>query len=499
MQEATRTLKLVRLSIISLSLIFSQGAVLAQKTFTVNGRAINVRELNKQIEALMDSVSTPGLSFAVIDQNKIAFYNTYGYKRIKKLSNGKIKKAGKINKRTIFEACSLSKTFFLFAVERLLDQGLFNLDTPLYHYLEYPRLAYDERYKTITGRMVLSHCSGIENWQDENDPSKLEILRDPGTQFTYSGEGYLYLSKVIENLIGKSTETYMNELVIEPLKLKRTYTTMVKNGHMRRNYCLGHTKFLDDWQKIRNDTPNIATWNVTTANDYAKLLINFFNSKYLSQKRLNDIVGVDTTVHYPMMEKDQYWGPGFGVNYERGDTLLFQGGDNIVFKGFVCYSTKRKSGFVFFSNGENGIGLARMLDSLTTAQHTFFNAPELYPNITYKIYSAYNRKGYLAALSYFKAIAAKNDSSISNTNLNDWANEFLRKEPQFSAEIALEYERRCPSCPEAIELHGKALMQMTKYEEAVADFQKAIRLDNASHTELDNLITECTGKIKKGN
>lgn len=502
MKKITSSLLMVNFAITFLLLFFCHTGAKAQRTFKVNGRVIHVKKLNKQIETIMDSTSSPGLSFAVIDQNKIVFYNTYGYKRIKRLANGKIKGEGKVNKRTLFEACSMSKNFFLFAVERLLDQGLFNLDTPLYHYLEYPRLAYDERYKKITGRMVLSHSSGIENWQNYNDAGKLEILADPGTNFIYSGEGYLYMSKVVEKLLGKSVETYMDELVIKPLKLKRTYTTMVKDGHMRRNYCMGHNQFLDGSSyKTKNDTPNIATWNVTTAYDYAKLLIDFFNAKYLSQIRVGDIIGADPTIHYPAMDKNTHWGPGFAVSYEGGDTILFQGGDNVVFKGFGYYSIKQKSGYVMLSNGENGIGILKMLDSFTTARYSIFNLDEQYPNTWFKILNVYNKQGYPAALNYFKTLAAKKDSSILLSDFKYWAvdGSYLHKEPEFAANIALEYQSRYPSSKEAVVLHGKAMMKMKKYDAAIADFKKAMQLDNGSQSEMESLIKECSAKVNKGN
>jgi tetratricopeptide (TPR) repeat protein len=189
------------------------------------------------------------------------------------------------------------------------------------------------------------------------------------------------------------------------------------------------------------------------------------------------------------------------VNYEGGDTLLFQGGDNVVFKGVGYYSIRQKSGFVMFSNGENGIGIAKMLDSFTTAKNTIFNVDEQYPNTWYKILNVYNKQGYPAALNYFKTLAAKKDSSILLSDFKYWAGDgsYVDKEPEFAANIALEYESRYPSSEEAVALHGKAMMKMKKYDAAIADFKKAMQLNNGSQTEMERLITECSVKAKKGN
>ncbi|MFP3836070.1 serine hydrolase domain-containing protein, partial [Chryseobacterium sp. SIMBA_028] len=65
-----------------------------------------------------------------------------------------------LNNQSVFEAASLSKTVFAYFVLRLVDQGVLNLDTPLYKYMPYEDIADDERYKLITARMVLDHTSG---------------------------------------------------------------------------------------------------------------------------------------------------------------------------------------------------------------------------------------------------------------------------------------------------------------------------------------------------
>ena len=109
-----------------------------------------------------------GLSLALIDNNEVVYYNAYGQKECNKNK--------KVNKRTVFNGASLTKTYLLYTVLKLADERKIDLDKPVYQYLEYPRLEHDERYKLITARMLLNHSSGIENWQDRNDPKKLEIL-----------------------------------------------------------------------------------------------------------------------------------------------------------------------------------------------------------------------------------------------------------------------------------------------------------------------------------
>ena len=107
----------------------------------------------------------------------------------------------------IYEAASLSKPVLALGVLTLVQEGKLDLDRPLSTYLSH---AYehqdnpfrpgatdavsDPRFSKITARMVLSHTSGLPNWS-HNGP--LTLQSDPGTKWSYSGEGYVYLQAVV--------------------------------------------------------------------------------------------------------------------------------------------------------------------------------------------------------------------------------------------------------------------------------------------------------------
>ncbi len=462
-----------------------------KKTFKANGRVIEVTELNERIEAILDEASVPGLSFAVIEGNDVVFYNAYGYRKIEGNEGGKVR-GSKVNKRTVFEACSLSKSFFVFAVQTLVDRGLLDLDMPLYKYLSHPSIAYDDRYQKITARMVLTHSSGLENWKSENEPDKLEIVNEPGETFVYSGEGYVYLARVVEKILGKSTEDYMKELVIEPLRLKRTFTTFSENGRSPSNFGLGHDGFMLSSPKEKNTAPNIAGMITTTAEDYAKLLIAIFNSDYLSKERVADITRSGTKIGDHI-----YWGQGFAVYSENGDTLVYQHGNNGVFKGFGFYSVTRKSGFVMFVNGEHGNKINRVLDSLTV-NCNIFDKEGQYPNPVFQVLNVYNDQGYPASLNFFKHFVSEGNF-ISNTDFQNLGYLFLKKEPEFSDYIALEFMRQYPASIDAIVLHGKAKMENRRFQEAIDVFEKAKQNEDSSDADLEQLISRCNELIGESN
>jgi len=468
------------LSILQLS-VFAQ----IRGDFEVNGRKVDPGELGRQIADVVAKASLPGMSFAIISNGEIVFYDTYGYKEFEHSEEGIATGKEKINKRTVFEACSLSKSFFIFATHRLVDQGLLDLDSPLYKMLRYPKLEHDERYKKITARMVLTHSSGIENWYFDHDPKRLEIVSEPGSKVVYSGEGFVYLSKVVEAILNKDISSYMNDLVFRPLGLKRTYTTFSNDGRKPKNFAFGHDSFLQPANKEKIISPNIACYINTTAYDYAKLLIATFGGKYLSRQRLSDL-----TQPHIALNDEIYRGLGYSVYCHNGDTVVYQGGNNGPYKGFGFYSLKRKSGYVMFVNGERGDQVQKILDDLTLRQE-LFEPKNQYPNLESEILKVYNDRGYAAAMDYAEKKLSQRNSDVSNEMLQTIGYLFLEKEPKLSAYIAKEYKERYPESAAAIILHGKANMENLMYPEAISDFEKARVLDNAASGYLDKLISRC--------
>ena len=484
-------------AVFQLSAFHPVAAQIFQKSFEVENREINVKDFNKKIEEVIDKAEIPGLSLAVIDRNEVVFYNTYGYKKYERSAQGELKPRRKVNKRTVFEGCSLSKSFFVLAVHQLVDQGVIDLNTPLYRYLEHPRLKHDERYKKITGNMVLNHSSGIENWQYYNNPDTLEILIEPGASHVYSGEGYMYLARVLEKLLGKSIEEYMEELVYQPLNLKRTFTTF-KNDHKPRNYSIGHDSFKAAQPKYKNYTmedPDIAGRISTTAQDYAKLLIGIFGGEYLSRERLDHLTDNNGTflTEDPAGNVHRY-GPGFVVLIDQaGDTAVYQHGNNTYFKGWGCYNITKDSGFVLFANGIRGDKIRSIIQEL------LFGIKEdditEYPNAVFATLDAYNEEGYNAAFNYLSDQIEEN--SLSEYEFSELSELFLYEHPEFSAYISGEMKNRFPNDQAAYLLHGKSLMENHRYQAALANFEKALTLDEGSNTETEALIVWCREQLEK--
>src|SRR5579871_557835 len=164
------------------------------------------QQLENDAPELMKKFGVPGLEIAVIRHGKTIWLHSFGVKNTKT--------GQPVTNDTTFEAASLSKPVFAYAVLKLVEQGRLGLDVPLTTYLPKPYTTGDDRLARITARIVLSHRTGFPNWRDGD---ALPIDFTPGTRFSYSGEGYVYLQRVVEQITGKPLNDYMTEAVFKPL------------------------------------------------------------------------------------------------------------------------------------------------------------------------------------------------------------------------------------------------------------------------------------------
>src|SRR5712692_9158601 len=118
-----------------------------------------------------------------------------------------------VDENTVFDGASLTKPVFAHAVLQLADQGHLSLDAPLGHYLP-NYIPNDDRASRISAKHVLSHSAGLPNWRNADFP--LKTYFQPGDQFSYSGEGYLYLQKAIEAITGEKIHTLVERSVFQP-------------------------------------------------------------------------------------------------------------------------------------------------------------------------------------------------------------------------------------------------------------------------------------------
>ncbi|MCX2450174.1 serine hydrolase [Pedobacter sp. PLR] len=332
---------------------------------TLSGDQISTATLDKFIRKQMDSLGIPGLSFALIHNGKVVYHRALG------VSNIETKE--KVEENSIFEAASLSKTLFTYFVLKLVDQQKLNLDTPLYHYLPYPDIAKDTRYQLITARMVLSHTTGFPNWRyfDKRDEKlykqgELYLKFTPGTQFSYSGEGYYYLAKVIaklNNLTITTLEPIFQAEVAKPLRLKKAWFSSHK--YITQHKVKGHIKgkpFDKAWPTSFPEQDS--TWFEaagglhTEALTFSKFLIALMDGQGLSKHMVDEMfkaqVQLDKNSPHYLYNGDTAWGLGVAIRPISYGTIYEHGGNNGDAQSGFKINLANHNGYVFFTNCDQG-------------------------------------------------------------------------------------------------------------------------------------------------
>jgi CubicO group peptidase (beta-lactamase class C family) len=325
-------------------------AVLVTLCAGAQTESIDSKNIDKSIVEILEGAGIPGFSLAIIEGGETTFVQTYGVK---------LEKSNElVDRKTIFEAASLTKPIVAYCAMKLVGQKRLNLDSPLYKYLEYTPASHDFRYKTITARMVLSHTSGFPNWRSDRSKDTLNIRFEPGTKFGYSGEGFVYLQKVIEKMQGTDLNSIAKRYVFEPLEMTRSSLVLMDD----ENYAIGHDSASKPKKKSKPQTPNAAYSLHTTADDYAKFINELYTPRFLSVALRDQMIGVQSN----MDEQDASlnWGLGVGLNVLEDQTYIWHWGDNGVFRAFFIASVQSGIGFVYFANSENGLSVVNRLIEL---------------------------------------------------------------------------------------------------------------------------------------
>jgi CubicO group peptidase (beta-lactamase class C family) len=149
---------------------------------------------------------------------------------------------------TSYNWASITKTMTAIAILQLRDRGKLSLDDPAVRYVPELRQVHDDfgAVDAITIRELLTHSAGFRNptWPwDCDDASNCDwqpfeptqwsqinamlpythIAFRPGSRWSYSNLGYVFLGQIIQRLTGDDFEVYLDKNILKPLGMTDSY------------------------------------------------------------------------------------------------------------------------------------------------------------------------------------------------------------------------------------------------------------------------------------
>ena len=399
---------------------------------------------------------------------------------------------------TKFRLGSITKQFTATLIMQLVEQGKLDLKAPVTRYLpDYPARTGDK----ITIHQLLNHTCGIVGYTEiptfgatVRNPytpkafleffSKLDLLFEPGTKYSYSNSGYFLLGVILEQVTGQPYEKLLRERIFAPLGMNDSGYDSTRSLLPKR--AAGYDKQFDgsyvNTAYLDMTQPYAGGSLYSTVEDLYRWDQSFYNDKVLSAK-----------------SKEQMFTPGlsdYGYGWvirKRDGVMMIEHGGGI--NGFNTNLTRYPDSkrIIVLLNNTGGAPLRPM----TEAINAILNGKE--PSMPKQpaaamLFKTYQSSGLTAALAQAKEMQAGSEYDAGDGELSRLAGRLLATGKSVDGlELARQLAERSPKSAGAAELLARAHRANGNRIEAVQNYSRAIELSETPRAFL--LYTEAIREL----
>jgi len=331
--------------LIILSFLFNSCSSVKNKTW--NEEVIMADEyasFNAQVDAYLIQQNFQG-AVLVGNDKKIIFAKGYG------VCDKDSKELQPIGLNTTFETGSITKQMTAAAIMQLVQKKKISLDDNISRF--FPDYQHGNE---ITVRMLLNMRSGLTDHINSGDdffPASIyrhieknqlsskpldknivltyfydaPLIATPDSTYFYCNTNYYLLSKIIEQVSGKTFEEYMEKNILVPCGMKNSNIefqhTDTKGYDYRGRYYSIPASLAQGCGDLNSSVVDLYKWN-----------LNFANGKIVRKKSFKQ-----------MIDTESY---GFGV-YRR-DNSIFHAGTTNVFNSYNYYNLDNKLSVIILIN-----------------------------------------------------------------------------------------------------------------------------------------------------
>lgn len=303
-----------------------------------------------KVNALMQRYTgqVPGASLLVIKNGKPLVRRGYGMANLEKDIQA--------TPNTNYRLASMTKQFTAAAIMLLKEDGRLDLSDPIRKWL--PSLP--PIYQPITIRQLLTHTSGIVDFESLISPQRTTQLTDadvlrmvsespslyfkPGTDYSYSNTGYVLLGLIVEAASGQPFQTFLKERIFEPLGMDQTLL-YVKYGPPVPNRAYGYSWINGEWARTDQSLTSSTRGDggiYSSIDDLAKWDAALYDDRLLSDKSRHMMFTAHTKTDVP--------GVKYGFGWRITGQSLWHSGETMGFRNVIIRYPEQHLTVILLSN-----------------------------------------------------------------------------------------------------------------------------------------------------
>ena len=307
------------------------------------------------VDALMQRYAgdVPGAALLVLRDGEPLVRRAYGL--------ADVEAGTQVAPATSFRLASVSKQFTAAAVLLLAEDGRLALDEPVRRWLPSLPASFD----AVTLHHLLSHTSGIADYEDLMDPAATAQVHDadvlrllatseaakpyflPGTAYRYSNSGYALLALVVGEASGRDFASFLRERIFLPLGMRDT-VAFEDGVSTVAHRAYGHSLVDGAWQRTDQSSTSAVLGDggiYSSIDDLAKWDAALYDDRLLSDASRALAFSAQTTTATGEDDVDAY-GYGWRVH---GDAL-WHSGETIGFRNVILRWPARRLTVILLSN-----------------------------------------------------------------------------------------------------------------------------------------------------
>lgn len=309
------------------------------------------------VNEALEAFNVPGAAIGLVVDGKTVFVRGYGMRDVEQKLP--------VTEKTLFPIGSCTKAFTSFLLAQLADEGILSLDDPVVTHLPEFLLSDPDLTAKVTIRDLLAHRTGLPRhdvlWHSLYDLSKIELMdlashfkpvHGLREKFLYTNVTYTIAEALIEKVTGKSWEEEVFSRIFNPLGMKDSNMTRVKQSTLALPYsCINGTM---EELPFHDLYPVAAAGGIcSTALDMVKWVeLQMAEETPLIRKKMLQEMHT-SQIPFSVESKNEVtfgYGLGWCIGAYRGHSWIHHGGTFQGFRAEVSFLPQDKIGVVILTN-----------------------------------------------------------------------------------------------------------------------------------------------------